>query len=116
MTAIGQTRPLPGCPAWQGKGTEISTAGFTLVVQDCERGSDGRPTATEIFGYFQLPEQDADDLLQTASIVVPAGSPIAQMAHQISASPDGTLAQQAGAMLRGNVAGCPALPPPGARR
>jgi hypothetical protein len=106
MTAA-QARPLPGCPARVGHGTDISAADFTLVAEDCERGPDGRLTATEVFGYFSLPEQDACDLLQTASLVVPAGSPVARIAHQVSASPDGALAQKAGAILRSNIARCP---------
>jgi hypothetical protein len=108
MTAAhGQTRPLPSCPAWHGKGTDISAADFTLIVEDCERGPDGRLTATEVFGYFRLPDQGAGDLVQTASIVVPVGSPIARLAHQLDTSPDGASAQITGAMLRGNVARCP---------
>jgi hypothetical protein len=53
--------------------------------------------------------------VQTASFVVPAGSPIARMAHQVNA--DSTLTRTAAAVLRSNVvhcpctdrAGCPAL-------
>ena len=101
-----QARPLSGCPALVGNGTDISAADFTLIVEDCDGGPNGQLTATEIFGYFSLPEQDTCDLLQTASIVVPAGSPIAQIAYRVSASPDGALAQKAGALLRGNVARC----------
>jgi hypothetical protein len=102
-----QERPRPGCPARVGNGTDISAADFTLIVEDCERGPDGQLTATEVFGYFRMPEQDVCDLLQTASLVVPAASPIARIAHQVSGSPDGTLVQKAGVLLRGNVARCP---------
>jgi hypothetical protein len=101
-----QARPLPGCPARVGHGTDISAADFTLIVEDCHGGPEGQLTATEVFGYFSLPEQDACDLLQTASIVVPAGSPIARIAYRVSASPDGALVQKAGAILRSNIARC----------
>jgi len=72
-------------------------------------GPDGHtPTITEVFGYFRLPgEVHDDDTLQTAIVDVPAGSPIARMAHQVSTDPDGILTRKAGTMLRSNVARCP---------
>jgi hypothetical protein len=106
MAAQEGTRPLPGCPARLGGGADVSTAAFVLVALDCERGPDGRLTATEVFGYFWQPGEDhEDDMVQTASFIVPAGSRIAQMAHRVTSN--GTLARSAGAILRGNVANCP---------
>lgn len=103
-----ERRPLPRCPAQQGKGTDIDTADFILVVHDCVTGPDGHPTITEVFGYFRLPgEVHDDDTLLTAVVEVPAGSPIAEMARQVSADPDGILTRKAGAMLRSNAACCP---------
>jgi len=103
-----ERRPLSGCPAQQGKGTDIDTADFILVVDDCVTGPDGRMTITEVFGYFRLPgDVHDDDTLQTAVVDVPAGSSIAKIAHQVSADPDGKIPQQAGTILRSNVARCP---------
>jgi hypothetical protein len=97
-------RPPRGCPARYGNGADIRVARFTLVVDDCQLGPDGRPTITEIFGYFYAPGEDHDDVLLTADIQVPIGSPIAQLAHRVSADP--SRAQKVGAALRGNVTGC----------
>jgi hypothetical protein len=101
-------RPLPGCPARRGKGADIRRADFVLVADDCVTGPDGQPTVTDVFGYFRLPggEHD-DDVLLTGGLEVPAGSPIAQIAHRVSADPDRMRA--AGILLRGNVAGCPCV-------
>jgi hypothetical protein len=97
-----------GQAARQGTGTDISTAEFTLVVHDCETDPAEQPTATEVFGFFRLPgDEHDDDSLVTASIVVPAGSPIARMAHQVRTGPDGRLTHKLDAVLRSNVARCP---------
>ena len=77
-------------------------------MHDCETGPDGQPTATEVFGFFRLPgDEHDDDSLVTASIVVPAGSRIARMAHQVSNGPDGRLTHKLDAVLRSNVTRCP---------
>jgi hypothetical protein len=104
MTATA--RPLPGCPARRGKGADTTTADFVLVADDCISGPDGQPTVTEVFGYFRLPgEEHDDDVLLTAGLEVPAGSPAAAMAHGVSADPGRT--RTAGMLLRRNVARCP---------
>jgi len=96
----------PGCPARQGQGTSISAADFTLVVHDCDTGPDGRAATTEVFGYFRLPGEEHDnDSLETASIVMPALSPLACLVHLAGA--DGILTRRAAAMLRSNVTRCP---------
>jgi hypothetical protein len=106
MAAQETARPLPGCPARLGNGADASTAAFVLVALDCESGPDGRPTATEVFGYFWQPGEDhEDDMVQTASFTVPAGSRTAKMAHHVTSN--GTLTRSADAILRGNVANCP---------
>lgn len=108
MAERNSRRPLPGCPAQHGKGTDISAADFILVVHDCECDRDGRPTTTEAFGYFRLPgDEHENDVLLTAGFEVPVGSPIARMAHQVSADTTGALIHIVGTMLRGNVAHCP---------
>jgi hypothetical protein len=101
-----KTRPLPDCAARHGHGADITTADFTLVADDCLTGPDGLPTRTDIFGFFCVPgEQHDDDVLLTAGLDVPAGSPIARMAIRVSADPDRT--RTAGTMLRANIAQCP---------
>lgn len=72
------------CPTWHRKARGIDAAGFIFVVEDCERGSDGRNTMTEIFGFFQPTGARGGDVQGTASLVVPIGSPIAVMAHQVN--------------------------------
>lgn len=105
---IRPARPGPGCPAQHGKGVDLSKAGFTFVADDCEAGTDGEDAITEIFGFFTEPGEDHDDdVLETACLAVPAGSPIAQRAHRVAGDPSGTLTRRAGDLLRGNVAGCP---------
>jgi hypothetical protein len=102
----GTTRPLPHCPAQRGKGADITTADFVLIANDCMTGPDGQPTLTEIFGYFRLPgEEHDDDVLLTAGLDVPHGSPMADMARRISADPDRI--KTSGDMLRSNVVACP---------
>ena len=100
-------RPLPGCPARHGEGADASVAGFTLVVEDCERSPAGYPVSTEIFGYFRLPGAAHDnDAVLTADLLVPIGSPIAQLAHHISADAD-ALTSKVRDALRASVARCP---------
>jgi len=109
MTVITgeRTDPLLRCPARLGNGADIRVADFTFVVEDCDTGPDGRPTVTEVFGYFRQPgDEDDDHGMETASIVVPVGSPIARIAHQVGADPKGRLTQKTAAMLRGNVIRC----------
>lgn len=103
--------PCPGCPAVHGNGADLSVAGFTLVADDCQGGPGRQPAKTDVWGFFVLPgpEHDADVVL-TAGLLVPAGSPIARLAHRAAASP--ARVARAGAVLRGNVARCPC--PPGA--
>jgi hypothetical protein len=103
----GARRPLPACRVQPGKDIDISAACFTLVVHDCERGLDGRFVSTEVFGYFYMLGKEHDRvLLQTDSIVVPAGSPIAEIAHRATASRNAKLTRKVESLLRANVAGC----------
>lgn len=104
-------RPLPGCPARHGDGADVTTAGFILVVDDCERGPDRQPTATEIFGYFRVPGREHDDdVVLTADLTVPVASPIARLARKVSDDLTGALSRVVGDVLRGNVARCPCAP------
>ena len=110
MTTDHQARPLPGCPARRGDGADVSVADFFLVVHDCPGGPGARPSATEVFGFFGLPDPaHENDVVVTASVVVPSGSPAARLAHQVSNDPPGT--QRAGDLLRRHVTGCPCTAP-----
>jgi hypothetical protein len=108
-------RPLPGCPAISGLGTDLDEARFRLVTEDCERGPDGQMTLTEVFGYYQVPGQDSDDLIHADGFAVPIGSPVALMAHKVARSRRRT--RIAGNLLRSaittcrcaGVGGCPAF-------
>jgi hypothetical protein len=101
-----KTQPLPGCPARHGKGADIRAADFILVADDCVTGIDGQPTLTSVFGYFRLPgEEHDDDVLLTGDLEVPARSPIAEIAHRVSADSD--CMWTAGKLLRSNVIHCP---------
>jgi len=89
------------------------------MADDCNSGRDMTPANTEVWGFFRQPGEECDDdALVTASLLVPAGSPIAAMAHQVSG--DELLTRWVEAALRANVrrcrscrragaAGCPAL-------
>jgi len=93
-----KTRPSPGCPARDGNGTDISTAGFTFVVNDCG-------VMTEVFGYFRLPgDEHENDALVTGECEVPTDSPIARMACQVAGSPSRERTVEA--KLRRNIADC----------
>jgi hypothetical protein len=106
MTEATRARPLPGCPAFRGNGTDITEADFVLVVHDCPCGPAARQSATEVFRYFAEPGPGHDnDVIVTAAVVVPFGSPAARLAHQVSADP--SCAQRAGDLLRRQVTACP---------
>lgn len=97
--------PPLSCPAQHGKGADIAVSFFTLVVDDCENGRDGLPAKTEAWGYFRQPgEEHDDDALVTADLLVPAGSPIAQMARLVGC--EEMLTERVGAELRRNVERC----------
>jgi hypothetical protein len=107
MATPGGIRPRPGCPARHGVGVDLSVADFVLVVDDCEDGPDQQPTMTEVFGYFRVPgKQHDDDAVLTAGLDVPITSPIARLAHQVSADPTGALPRMVGDLLSRNVARC----------
>jgi hypothetical protein len=111
MTTPAAIWPCPGCPARHGNGTDVSVADFILVVEDCERSPARYPISTEIFGYFRLPGAAHDnDAVLTAGLLVPVGSPIAQLAHHISADPVGALTGRVRDALRANVALCAGQP------
>ena len=109
MTTDRTARPLPGCPARAGQGTDVRAASFTFVVEDHPAGR--HPAVTEIFGFYQIPGQDPDDLVQAAGFEVPAGSPIARLARQVAASPRRT--RVLAAVLRANILSCPCVPADG---
>src|SRR5215470_16528553 len=101
-------RPGPGCPALHGNGADVSVAEFILVVEDCESSPAGYPTSTDVWGYFRLPGAAHDnDAVLTAGLLVPVGSPIARLAHRISADPAGALTGKVRDALRANIARCP---------
>jgi hypothetical protein len=104
-------RPLLGCPAIAGQGTDIGAARFTLIAEDCERGSDGQPSLTEVFGYWQLPGQDSEDLVHADGFTVPSRSPAALTARKVAASRRRT--RIAGELLRAAVIACPCTLPAG---
>lgn len=104
MTTDRTARPLPGCPARAGQGTDVRAARFTFVVED-------HPDLTEVFGFYQIPGQDPDDLVQAAGFEVPTRSPIARLARQVAASPRRTRALAA--VLRANILCCPCTPADG---
>ena len=94
--------PLSICPAQYGDGADINTAEFTFVVE----AAGGSATFIEAFGFYRDREfKDADDLLQTGGLEVPAGSPIAVIAQRVVA--DRHKIERADAILRRNVAQCP---------
>jgi len=106
MTAApAARRPLPGCPAIAGRGTDLDTARFTLVAEDCERGPDGQQTQTEVFGFYQVPGQDSGDLIHVDGFAVPIGTPVALMAHQAARSRRRT--RITGNLLRQSITACP---------
>jgi hypothetical protein len=105
MTAApAARRPLPGCPAIAGQGTDLDTARFTLVAEDCERGPDGRWTMTEVFGWYQAPGQDSGDLIHVDGFAVPIGTPVALMAHRAARSRRRT--RIVGNVLRESISTC----------
>jgi hypothetical protein len=106
----GAGRPLPGCPARAGAGSfGVDDAEFVFHAGDCRH--DGEPV-TEVFGFFcppgwrETPNAGGDDsdAVLTAGFEVPAGSPVARLAH---------LADTAGGValiarrLRADIAECP---------
>jgi hypothetical protein len=93
------------CPAISGRGTDLDKARFMLVAEDCERGPDELMTLTEVFGFYQVPGQDSDDLIHADGFAVPAGSPVALMAHKVARSRRRT--RIAGNMLRAAITACP---------
>lgn len=106
MTTDHRARPLPGCPARRGDGADVNVAEFFLVVHDCPCGPAARPSATEVFGFFGLPDPEQEnDVVVTASVVMPSGLPAARLAHQVSNDPPGT--QRAADVLRRHVTACP---------
>ena len=106
MTAPG--RPLPGCPARRGHGTDIRAAAFTLTVRDCPGSPGTQAATTAVSGIFGPPEQ-GQDVVVTASISLPAGSPPATLAHQVSA--DQYCTQRAADLLRSRIISCPCTTP-----
>ncbi len=98
-------RPLPRCPAISGRGADLDKARFTLIAEDCERGTDGLMTRTEVFGYYQVPGQGSDDLIHADGFAVPIGSPVAVMARKVAASRSRT--RLVGNLLRAAITACP---------
>jgi hypothetical protein len=104
MTTPPITRPLSSCPARHGRGTDISTAGFTLIAEDFPDDGTRQPF-TQVFGFYRRPGDDPDDLIQVPGFDIPAGSPVACLARQVAASPE--LTRAAGDRLRLGIFGCP---------
>jgi hypothetical protein len=93
-------RPLPSCPARIGAGTAMRTAQFTFVAESYS----GRET--ELFGFWRKRGDDvAEDIVQTADLAVPCGSPIAVLGERAAASR--RKIRRVDASLRANVAHCP---------
>lgn len=77
-------RPLAGCPARSGDDLfSVEGAEFVFCAEDCRNA--GEPV-TEVFGFFCRPGWRDDpldeDMVQTAGLEVPAGSPLSRMAHK----------------------------------
>jgi hypothetical protein len=104
MTTPPAIWPLASCPARYGCGTDIRTAQFTVVAEDFPDDGAGRPF-TQVFGFYRHPGDDPDDLIQAPGFDIPAGSPIARLAHKVAASPE--LGRAAGDRLRLSVLRCP---------
>src|SRR5215472_3973286 len=105
----GQCEPHeigPGCcAAKRGHRTAIDAARFTFVAEGTHHDWSGRPTMTKAFGYFTVTGEDRDhDTFHTGSFEAPAGSPIAEAAHQVAA--DSVLQAQIAAILRESVGRC----------
>ncbi len=111
MTPAPATPPLPGCPAVSGRGTSLDTARFTLIADDCEPGPDGHPAMTDVFGYWQVPGQDSDDLIHADGFTVPARSPVARLARKVARSRRRT--RITGDLLRARITACPCTPAAG---
>jgi hypothetical protein len=93
-------QPPPSCPARVGAGTDMKTAQFTFVAESYS----GRET--ELFGFWRKPCDDvAEDIVQTADLAVPCGSPIAVLGERVAAN--GRKVGRVDAILRANVARCP---------
>jgi hypothetical protein len=107
ITPAPARRPLRGCPAISGQGTEISAASFTLVAEDCEPGPGGQPAETDVFGFWQVPGQDSDDLIHADGFTVPAWSPVAEIAHKVARSRRRT--RITGELLRARITACPCV-------
>jgi len=116
---VTASNPPRSCPAQNGAGADIAVSYFTFAVGDCEQGPDRMPARTEVRGFFRQPGDHHDqDVLITATLLVPTGSPIAVMVHQVVG--DELLTRRVEAALRANIrrcrqcryasaAGCPAL-------
>jgi hypothetical protein len=104
-------RPLPGCPAIAGQGTDIGAARFTLIAEDCERGPDGQITLTEVFGYWQLRGQDSEDLVHVDGFTVPARSSAALTAPKVASSRRRT--RITGELVRAAITACSCTRPAG---
>jgi hypothetical protein len=68
-------------------------------------------TLTEIFGYWQVPAQDAEDLIHADGFAVPAGSPVALLARKVARSRRRT--RLAGELIRAAISACPCAPAAG---
>ncbi len=105
------TAPVPprSCPAQQGNGADITVSYFWFAADDCDTGRGWIPANTEVWGFFRQPgEEHDDDALITAALLVPAGSPIARMAREVSE--DEMLTRWVEATLRVNVRRCQCAP------
>lgn len=104
-------KPASRCLALYGNGVDMRLAEFRLVVEkDCVDGVDRLRAIVEVFGFFCQPGEGHDeDLLQTACLAAPPGSPIARMACDVSSVPEA--AARIESILRANIAACPCTQP-----
>lgn len=100
------SRPLKGCPARSGDDWfSVEGAEFVFCAEDCRNA--GEPV-TEVFGFFCRPgwrdDPRDEDMVQTAGLEVPAGSPLSRMAHQADTPAGRSLMAR---KLRRVIAQCP---------
>lgn len=87
---LGALQSASRCPALlDGTSVGRRLAEFTLAVDTvCVDGADRVRAVIEVSGFFCHPGKDhGDDLLQTC-LAAPPGSPVAQVACEISTIPD----------------------------
>jgi hypothetical protein len=109
MTASAADRQRTCCPALIGQATDMTAAPFTLHADD-RQGDDGQ-AVTEILGFFQFPWQEPEDLVHVDGFVVPAASPVGDLARTVAADPE--LARIAGERLRAAITACQCVPEAG---